>query len=130
MLLSCHINLVKLEKLWLSKILEMTYNLERREYLIKIRHYYRFSLLEHLYQQYLLLASILLSREAVPIFWSCVFSSTPTIAPILSPYSYYDMWEPLVNLSSTLFTVTCVGPTVKLMSSFSSHSPSSPPRWS
>ena len=34
MLLSCHINLVKLEKLWLFKILGMTYNLERREYII------------------------------------------------------------------------------------------------
>ena len=32
MLLSCHINLVKLEKLWLSKILRMTYNSEWREY--------------------------------------------------------------------------------------------------
>ena len=34
MLLSCSINLVKLQKCWLSKILGMTYNLERREYLI------------------------------------------------------------------------------------------------
>ena len=34
MLLSCCINLVKLQKCWLSKILGMTYNLERREYLI------------------------------------------------------------------------------------------------
>ena len=32
MLLSCYINLIKFEKLWLSKILEMTYILERREY--------------------------------------------------------------------------------------------------
>ena len=34
MLLSCCINLVKLQKCWLSKILGMTYNLERMEYLI------------------------------------------------------------------------------------------------
>jgi len=33
MLLFCYINLVKLEKLLLSKIFRMTYNLERREYL-------------------------------------------------------------------------------------------------
>ena len=33
MLLSCHINLIKFEKFWLSKIFKMTYNLERREYL-------------------------------------------------------------------------------------------------
>ena len=33
MLLSCHINLVKLENFWLSKILGITYNLERREYM-------------------------------------------------------------------------------------------------
>ena len=32
MLLYCCINLVKLDKFWLSKILGMTYNLERREY--------------------------------------------------------------------------------------------------
>ena len=34
MLLSYYINLVKLEMLWLSKILGMTYNLEWREYFI------------------------------------------------------------------------------------------------
>jgi len=32
MLLYCHINLVRFEKLWLFKIFGMTYNLERREY--------------------------------------------------------------------------------------------------
>ena len=34
MLLSCCINLVKLEKFLLSKVLGMTYNLERREYIL------------------------------------------------------------------------------------------------
>ena len=33
MLLFCYINLVKFEKFCLFKILEMTYNLERREYI-------------------------------------------------------------------------------------------------
>ena len=33
MLLFCYINLIKFKKIWLSKFFEMSYNLERKEYM-------------------------------------------------------------------------------------------------
>ena len=104
MLLFCCINLVKFEKIWLSKILEMTYNLERREYPIIRCGTYIFMdqrTCTGMWQLKLLM-SVYITHTCENYFWSI-------IQPIMQCNEYYDG-----KMASLYLCFLCIFSTVKI----------------